>query len=204
MKNNKGFGKFEILSLFVLCLAFFAYLMYMILGKAGTQKFVTMKENAVSLSKVVSTNKNSFHNSETIYLGEVIDEEFSKKVKSPFTSGYCDEAESKVQYIDGNPYVTLRCDEYLIDKSRVNDINDIVIYKVSDWYDKQKNTDGEEANVLYNCLDENGKEMFDKYIEEYYLISRVNKEFDTDYYGTDGISECEVVSKTMYRTKTEK
>ncbi len=201
MRNNKGFGKYEILTLFVLCLAFGAYIMYLIVGKAGSQRFVTMRENAVAFSKTVSTNVNSFHNFENVYLGEAIDENYTKKVKSPFSSGYCDESESKVQYIDGNPYVTLKCDDYLIDKSRVNDIDAIDIYKVSDWYDKQKNVDDEEANIVYNCLDDSGKEVFDKYYEELYFIFKINKEFGTDYYSSSDIGECEVVSKTLFRTK---
>lgn len=201
MKNNKGFGRFEILTLVVLGIALGAYLMYLVVGIASNQKFETMKESAVSFSKAVSTNLSSFHNSESVYLGELIDEEVLNKIKSPFSSGDCDITESKVQYIDGLAYVTLKCDKYLIDKSRLNDIEKIDIYKVGDWYEDKTDDDNEEATVFYNCLDDSGNEVFDKYYEELYFISKLNKQESSNYYFSADVTSCEVVNKTLYRTK---
>ena len=53
MKNNKGFGKFEVLTVFVLVIAIFAFLMHSVLGGATGQKISTMKDSAISFSKIV-------------------------------------------------------------------------------------------------------------------------------------------------------
>ena len=53
MKNNKGFAKFEVITIVLILLVVFAFLFYMILNGASGQKFTTMKENANSFSKAV-------------------------------------------------------------------------------------------------------------------------------------------------------
>ena len=51
MRNNKGFGKIEIMTVIVMLLVVFAFLFYLILNGTGNQKFETMKENGLSFSK---------------------------------------------------------------------------------------------------------------------------------------------------------
>ena len=200
MKNNKGFGKFEVLTMIVIILLIGAYLMYSSLGGVSNQKLKTMKNSAIKFSDAVNTNISSFHNTETIYLGEVIDEGLLKKIKSPFSSGNCDEAESKVEIVDGLPYVTLKCDNYLLDKIKPDNGDGVPIYEVGEWSTKKPGGDSEEK-TLYNCS-VSGKEMFDHYTEELYMVSRINKQEGTNYYFADGIAEtCEAKTKTFYRTK---
>jgi len=201
MKNNRGFGRFEVLTIIVLMLGLFAYLGYTILGGTSERKLSTMRDNAISFSKAVTVNISSFHNTENVYLDEVIDEELLKKMKSPVGSGYCSGSESIVELIDGMPYVTLRCNDVLIEKTNFSsDKKSVDFYKVSDWSETKKE-DSSEERVLYNCKD-NGKELFDEYYEELYFVYKVNKEYDTSYYSADAVkNECEVITKTFYRTK---
>lgn len=200
MKNNKGFGKFEVLTMIVIILLIGAYLMYSSLGGISSQKLKTMKNSAIKFSDAVNTNISSFHNTETIYLGEVIDEGLLSKIKSPFSSGNCDETESKVEIIGGLPYVTLKCDNYLLDKIKPDNSDSVLIYKVGEWSTKKPGGDSEEK-TLYNCSI-SGKDMFDHYKEELYMVSRINKQEGTDYYFADGVAEtCEAKTKTFYRTK---
>jgi len=200
MKNNKGFGKFEVLTMIVIILVIGAFLMNSSLGGASKQKIKTMKNSAIKFSDAVNTNISSFHNTETIYLSEVIDEGLLKKIKSPFSSGNCDESESKVEIIEGLPYVTLKCDNYLLDKIKPDNGDDVQVYEVGEWSTKKPSGESEEKS-LYNCSI-SGKEMFDNYKEELYMVSRINKQEGTNYYFADGIADtCEVQTKTFYRTK---
>lgn len=203
MRNNKGFGRTEVMIILVLALVLFAGGAYMILGGANNQKFTTMKENGWNFSKTVATNISSFHYSQTVYLDEAMDEGlFKKDMKNPFGKGNCDGSESRIDTIDGKPYVTFKCGEYLIDKSTFDDRTIIPIYKVSDWTEEKPEGDNVEERVLYNCLD-GGKELFDKYNEELYMVYLYNKEFGEDAYFSKDMTMCEVVTKTFYRTKEE-
>lgn len=201
INNRKGFGKFEVLTMIVLILGIFAYIMYSILGGANKQKFTTMKDNAIRLGNVTATNISSFRNQDTVYMEEVVDEQLlNKNIKSPFSPNDCDSSESKVEIIDGKPLVTLKCDQYLIE--RYSSSSDPQIYEVSEW-SLEKNGDNDEEKVLYNCI-KDGKEIYPKYYEELYLVSRINKDYSTNYYFADNIQgTCDVVEKVFYRTKEE-
>ena len=202
MRNNKGFIKFEVLTIFVLAIGALAYGLYFILGSTGKQKYDTFKDSAVTFAKVVSTNSNTFHNSEVIYLNEVVDEKLLKSsIKNPFGSGNCDESESKVEYDNGKFYVSLKCGDYYIDKSSTNNKKLMHIYTVGKWNENKISGDDVETKTLYNCVDSNGKEIFDNYVEELYMISKLNKEFESDYYFAPDVTDCTVVTKEMYREK---
>lgn len=201
MRNN-GMGKFEVLTMIVLLMAIVAYtLWYFISGSDGT-KFNTMKKNAVNFSKTVSTNINSFHNTETVYLGEALNEGLLRAVKSPFSGKDCSVSESKVVMDNDLPKVTLKCDNYLIDGVRFSgSYNDVPIYKVTDWSDKKPSGDYEERE-LYNCLD-GGTEKYPEYYEELYFVSRINEDYGRSHYFASTVdTDCKVVKKTFYRTKT--
>ena len=200
MKNNKGFAKYEVLTVVVLLICVFAYLLYCLLGGVSNQKLETFKDSAINFQKAVSTNINTFHNTENVYLGEVIDEKFLTRIKNPFGFGDCSLSDSKVQYIDSYYYVTLKCGNYLIDKANFVGNNKVKYYEVSNWSEK-KNHDDDEEMELFNCL-ENGKEKYPEYYEELYFVSLINRDFDVDYYFADSVNECKVVSKTFYRSKS--
>ena len=202
MKNNKGFVKFEVVTIILVLLIVFAFLFYMILNGAGGQKFETMKENASLLSKAVATNIGSFHYTNTVYLEEAIDEGVFNKIKNPFGSGNCDASESKVETIDGKTYVTLRCGKYLLEKENFADTKNVPFYEVGEWTEKKPEGNDVEEKEMYNCLD-NDQEVFDQYHEELYFVYQVNKKYETDFYfakDVDNDGVCEVETKTFYRT----
>lgn len=198
MKSNKGFGKFEVLTIMVVLLIIFCILSMNLFGGVSKQKIETMKKSATSFTSSVTTNIDTFHNTEKVYLQEVIDEELISPIKSPVGGGKCSGADSYVELIDGMPYVTLNCNNVLIEKE--NFVNkDINVYKVSKWMNKKTKDDMEER-ILYSCKS-NGKEIFDRYYEELYFVYEINKKYGTDYYFASDVKDCEVVSKTFYRTK---
>ena len=198
MKSNKGFGKFEVLTIMVVLLIIFCILSMNLFGGVSKQKIETMKKSATSFTSSVTTNIDTFHNTEKVYLQEVIDEELIRPIKSPVGGGKCSGADSYVELIDGMPYVTLNCNNILIEKE--NFVNkDINVYKVSKWMSKKTKDDMEER-ILYSCKS-NGKEIFDRYYEELYFVYEINKKYGTDYYFASDVKDCEVVSKTFYRTK---
>lgn len=198
MKSNKGFGKFEVLTIMVVLLIIFCILSMNLFGGVSKQKIETMKKSATSFTSSVTTNIDTFHNTEKVYLQEVIDEKLIRPIKSPVGGGKCSGADSYVELIDGMPYVTLNCNNVLIEKE--NFVNkDINVYKVSKWMSKKTKDDMEER-ILYSCKS-NGKEIFDRYYEELYFVYEINKKYGTDYYFASNVKDCEVVSKTFYRTK---
>lgn len=200
MKSNKGFMRFEVLTIFVFIICIIAVGLFLIIKKGGSMKFDTMKNNAVSLSKAVSNNKDSFDNFENVYLQEVIDQHILNAINNPFGKGNCDASQSKIQYINGLPYATLKCGEYLIDKSKLNNVDDIKIFDVSEWTTKELKGDHVETTVLYNCSD-GSKNLFDHDYEPLYLVYLVNKKFGSSNYNLENISECTPVATTYYRTK---
>ncbi len=200
INNEKGFGKFEVLTMIVALLAIFAYLMYMLLGGVNKQKFDTFRDNAVTFSKTAIANFSSFHNFENVYLNEVVEEGLMKEIRSPFSSSYCDDKASKVEMVEGQAYVTLKCDEYLIDKAGINSKEDMKIYKVGEWTTK-KNSDKDEKKTLYNCTID-GKEIFDDYMEDLQMVSRINRDYQTDFYLLADVKQvCDIVTKDFYRTR---
>ena len=203
MKNN-GMGKFEVLVMIVLFMAIVAYILWYFLSGSDGQKFNTMKKNAVNLSKTVSTNINSFHNTETVYLGEAINEGLLPAIKSPFTGKECSISESKVEMEKDMPAVTLRCDNYLIEKVRFSgNYNDVPIYKVSEWKEEKPSGNNVEEKTLYNCID-GGSEKYPEYYEELYFVVRVNDDYGHSHYFASTVdTDCKVVTKTFYRTKEQ-
>lgn len=205
MKNNYGFAKFELVTVIVLIFVIFAFLMYYILeiGDSNREKIKKFKDDAYQFNKTVYTNIDSFRDEREVYLDEVLEQNFITKMKSPFSNNQCSVEESKVESPEvGSRYVTLRCDDYLLDHVSSEDISNATVYKVSDWSDKRMNGDNVEEKVLYNCLD-NNKEIFDKYLEEDYFINQVNKKYSFNNYTLDSITDdvCIMQKKLFYRTK---
>ena len=202
MRSSYGYGKFEVLTIITLALVLFAYLSYSMFGKSDAYKYRTMRESAISFSKSVSLNNSSFHNLENVYLEEAIEEQVLKSIKNPFGSGYCSESESFVHIDNGMPYVTLKCGDVLIDnKNFSGSRGDITYFKVTEWNEEQNNSD-DEQRVLYNCTVD-GEELFEKYYDELYFVYKVNSKYGTEHFYHDSVTECNVVSKTFFRSKVE-
>ncbi len=198
--RNDGFGKFEVMTIIVVLLGIFAYLGYQLTKPNLNQQMDSMRASAVSFTRVVINNYSTFHNEEVTYLGEAIDEELMKNVKNPFGSGYCSASESKVERGEDKTYTTFRCGQYLFEREDLSGNAKVTFYEVSDWSEEKTSEDMEEK-VLFNCLT-SGVERYPEYYEELYFVSRVNKEFATGHYLASTIKgECDVVTKTLYRTK---
>ncbi len=202
MLRNKGYIKYEIVTVIVLLLAIFSFSGYLIVQIVNQQRFNVMKKNWIVFSDIVKTNISSFHNSEVVYLQEVIDEGYLANIKNPFDNGFCDTTQSKVSIVDNSNYTTLKCGEYLINEvSNINDVNEIDVFKVTNWVSKKTKGRNVESKVLYNCYI-NGKPLFSDYLDELFFIYKYNKTFETDYYSIDDINmnNCDIVSKKFYRT----
>lgn len=204
MMNNKGFMKFEVLTMVFIFIVAVCGGGFLIIKGANGQKINTMSSNGLRLSEVVVTNISSFKNLNLVYLDEVINEKLIDNIKNPFGGGNCDGTASSVEIIDGDPYTTLKCGDYLIDKQNIKDVNEVKLYKVSEWQEDKLTGDNVEEKVLYNCV-KDGENLYDEYLEEGFLVAKINHEFDTNYYFKNQISsECEeIVEKTFYRTKEE-
>ena len=204
MKNNKGFAKYELLTIICLILSITCILMGCILKGASNQKINTMKKDALSLVKTVTTNIDYFHNTDVVYLSEVVDEQLlpDNGIKSPFSKKLCNNTESKVEMVKGIPYVTLLCDSYLIEKTKINDFESVEVFKVNNWQE-DNNIPNAQSKTLYNCKIK-GKEVYDNYYEEFYFVSMINKDYGTNYYLSNDVNDtCKVVKKKFYRSKKE-
>ena len=201
--NNKGVGKFEVLTIFVLVIGIVAFLMWTVLNGSDSKKFDNFKNDAIQFNKAVYTNIDSFNNPKMVYLEDVIDQQFLKKMKSPFSSEMCDFTESKVETEgDNRRFTTLKCDGYLIDRENDLDTNKMKIYKVSEWSEKEIKGDNVEVKELYNC-DENGSPLLENYVEGDYLVFKTNKLYTLKNYTINDLHDdvCVLMKKTFYRTK---
>ena len=204
MMNNKGFMRFEVLTMIFIGVVAFCGAAFFILKGANGQKINTMSSNGLRLSEVVVANLDSFKNLNTVYLDEVIKEELMDNIKNPFGGGNCDETASRVDIVSGAPYTTLKCGDYLIDNQNIKDVKEVKLYKVSKWQTEKLTGENVEEKVFYNC-EKNGKNVYDDYLEEGYLVAKINQDHNTSYYFLNNLKdECdEIVEKTYYRTKEE-
>ena len=200
MMNNRGLGKFETLTIIVVLIAIAAFLLYSTLGAANSKDYSKFRSDAVNLNKAVFSNLDSFRNPDYVTLGEVISHNLIDDFKSPFSKNKCDKAESFVITEGQSRYVTLKCDEYLIDNVLANDLDDAVVYKVGEWQEEEITGANVQTAELYNC-DDNGSNLLEQYVPSSYLVFYVNRTYGTSYYFSDGITACKVVKKTFYRTR---
>ncbi len=202
MKNNKGFGKFEVLTIIVVLLIIVAILGYIFLGGASEKKIKTIRDSANSLVRTVVVHKDDFHNSSYIYLGEVIDDGILNNIKNPVGKGNCSPSESFVHIENNKNFVTLSCGDYMILEADNDNIKEAKIYKVGEWTDKKSN-DNDLETTFYNCK-ENGKKVFDEDYEEFYFIYQINKKYGTRYYFMNSVGKsCTVEKKVKYRSLEE-
>ena len=201
MMNKKGFARHEVLTIIALIIIITAIVMNYILESGKQQKFETMKSSAQNFASVVAGNLDGFDvYFNDHYLGEVIDNGLLSNIKSPFSGKSCDINESKVLVINGKRFVTLRCDDYLIDNQEDSALDKMIIYKVSKWSDKKQKGNNQELEV-YNCVKDN-KEVFEQYLESTNFLYNVNKKYSKSYTSIDSVKEsCHVKSKKIYRTK---
>lgn len=202
MMNNKGFLRYEVVTILLICIIAFCGGAFFIVKNVNNQKISTMSSNGLKLSEVVVANISSFKNLNMVYLEEVINEELLNNIKNPFGGGNCDTTESKVDIIDGKPYTTLRCGSYLIDKENIRDVEKTHIYKISEWSSSKIDGENIEEKVFYNCK-KDGKNLYENFLEEGFLVAKINNDYDKNYYFIENLTDVcdEIVEKTFYRTK---
>lgn len=202
MIRNK---KVEVVVLICSILFVVSYLMYTFIDGAYNTKFNNFKRDAMSFCYTVMNNNNIFNEKNTVFLEEVIDEGLMTNIKSPFSSNLCDSTQSKVEKIDSRWFVTLKCDDYLLDNLDMSYGDNQVVYRVSDW-EKETNEKSSEEKILYNCIDKTTKNsILEKYVDEDYLLYRVNKRYNKEFLNINDISKnyCSVVSNNFTRSKSE-
>ncbi len=172
------------------------------IGNRNNIRLFSMKQSAGEFSYIVATNIHYFQDEEVVYLKEAIDEKLIKNIKNPVNNGYCDPSQSKVEYLNKHPYVTLKCGKYLIDREMLTADFKVDIYEVSEWTKKKPEYGDYDEKTLYNCT-RNGANIYQENHEGLYLIYMINKAYKKNYLTINDIepSVCTVVKDTYYRRK---
>ncbi len=197
-KRNRGFGAYEMLTVCVMLLIIVVVALAYVFKTDYTEMYRIMRYNARMFA--TSTN-NLFLENDTqsvYYLKMLEDQKLYSSIKNPFQGEkYCDSYASKVEKKDNTKIVTLECGNYLIYQQDFLK-TPYVIYQVSDWSSK-KHSDDNQTVVFYN-YQEDGKEVFDKDLEQDIFLYEFNKLYGTSYGSIEQIPQQDaVVEKTMYR-----
>lgn len=196
MKNNLGYGKFEVLTIIVVLMIIGAFLAYTILGNSEPQKYSAMRKDGNNFGKVVINNLND-GDRKVFTLAEVIDEGLIQDVVNPFGEGNCDIYESRVEMSGNSRILTFRCGDYIISNGDIKS-GKYDIYKVSKWKDEATNEKSVSA-VVYNCQEEDGL-LFDDYLEADSFVYGLRKSYGIDINNIeDAKKSCDIIEKTMYR-----
>lgn len=198
IKKKKGFGTYEMLTVCVMLLIIFVVLLAYVFRTDYKEKYKVMQYNAKMFA--LSTVNLYLEDSETdtYYLQMLIDSGVFSTMKNPFKGEqYCNSMTSKVvKGEDNQKYVTLECGNYLImDQDFLE--KKYTIYQTSKW-STNKDSKYNQNVMFYNYL-EDGKEVFDEWLEEDMFLYQYNKMNGTSYDSIKAISDSDVVSKEMYR-----
>ena len=199
IRNNKGFGSREILTMSVVCLILAACLLAFSVRNSNQEKYKVLEYNA-RLFAINATTYQMENNNNAVYMIELLDNELFARVKNPFGGeDYCDILESKVEYQDDKKYVTLRCGEYLIDHQHIA-AEKYEIYKVGAWMEEKPEGEVEEITAYNYKM--NNKDGFDIVYNDTMFLYAFNKLMGQNYQNISDIpSDYQVYSKTLYRTK---
>ena len=193
--NNKGFGKFESLTIFVVIIMLLAGGLYLILNMTDKTKYEAMNNNSIAFVKSLSGSDVAFLTYRSYYLQQAVDEGIIKNINSPFSKGNCDNYESRVDLDEDKYYVTLKCGDYLI-KNKESSMKEFKVYKVGEWSDARTNKD-DDTRTIYSCADCG----VDGYYEEPVFVYLYNKNNNTSYNYLDDVKKkVEVTSKEQFRT----
>ncbi len=202
MKNNKGFGKFEVLTIIVVLMGIGAFLAYQFLGGTSLKKVGTMRDSASSFVRTAVVHKDEFSNSQFVSLDEVIIEQYMKDIKNPAGKGNCSRSESFIEFEDHGNFITLVCGDFIINHVRSNDLKNAKIYQMGELSEK-KSSDTDLEFTYYNCTTNGSKVFKDDYLEHYFVY-KINQKFGTRYLFADSVSKtCTLEKKTYYRSITE-
>lgn len=193
--KNKGFLRFETITIILIIILLFAGGMYLLIQMTDKAKPNTMNKSSLTFIRALDISENAFSTYRSYYLVQAIDEGVIKDIKSPFSKGNCDVYESKVRFESNFKFVTLKCGDYLI-KDRKSNETSYTIYKVGPWIDTRTNKN-DDSRVVYGC-DDCG---LDTYYEEPVFVYMFNKVNGTSYSYLDDLkTHHEVTSKEQFRT----
>ena len=193
--NNKGFGKFESLTMIFVFIVLLAGGLYLIICMSNKTKFEAMNKSSLAFVNSISSSESPFQNYRTYYLTQALDEGVIKKIKSPFSNGECDPNESKIDYDSPNYYVTLRCGNYLLKEKKTSD-SGYKIYKVGEWNDTKNNKD-DQKRIAYSCTDCG----VDGYYEEPVFVYLYNKANNKSCGFIEEVKKAtDVTNKEQYRS----
>lgn len=200
IKNNKGFGSREILTVSTVCLILAAILLVLSIQTSYGEKYKVMEYNA-RVFGLSATTYQMENNNDTVYMVELLDNGLFSRVKNPFGGDkYCNSYESRVDYENEKKYVTLRCGNYLIDHQYIAE-DEYQVYKVGRWTEtKPKAKYQQMTSYNYKVGSKDGFE--EKYNEEMFLYV-FNKKYGKSYENISDIpKKYQVYKKKWYRTKT--
>ena len=197
--NKKGIAGIEILTISLTVLILTIIFMFIILNSVKKEQYNTLKKDVLILEN--SIDLYSLDNDiKSMSLKELTDRNLISKIKNPFyksgSNKYCDLYDSKIVVNENNSITSiLKCGEYLIKKEKTND--KATIYKVSNWNEKNGNTE----EILYN-YSINGEDYFENYYNKEVFIYLFNKENIREYTDIESIqAEYEVKNKVFYRNE---
>ncbi len=199
IKNNKGFGSREMLTVSTICLILATILLMIAIESSYEEKYKVMEYNArvFGLSATIYEMEN---NNDSVYMIELLDDDMFTRIKNPFGGPeYCSSTESKVEYEGERKYITLRCGNYLIDHQYIA-AEEYKIYRIGQWQEKKLDKNAQKIES-YNYK-EKGKEVFNEVYGADMFLYAFNKKTSSDYESIEQIpKKYGVYSKTFYRTK---
>lgn len=194
-KNNRGFGTYEILTVFVMILIIVAILLARVFNTDYKEKYDLMENNA-RMFALTAANLNAVDGNYSVYyLQMAIDQKLFSNMKNPFKgSKYCNPYASKVSVSSNKKYVTLECGNYLIYEQDSLE-KPYVIYQVGKWTSSEIKGERQEA-ILYNYKEDG----FPENLEEDIFLYEFNKLKGTSFQRISEIpAEYQITKETKYR-----
>ena len=197
--NKKGFSKLELLTIIGLLAILIAVGAKLAIDSSKDYK--SFKNLANNFVDAVSLYKDKYNKPTNRYfLKEVIEKDYSKPLKNPWGSEYCDEVESYVDIPDASTkQIHLVCGSYIVEGEQSSSYK---VYEVSEWSDEKPDSNVE-MGILYN-YEENGKVVLSEYQSELTFINSFLKNTGmklSNPFDVDKMSGMKLLHKTVYRTK---
>ncbi len=197
-KKNRGFGAYEILTVFVMLLIIVVVMLARVFKTDYNEKYAVMENNARMFALTATNLYIEEEIPKVYYLQMIMDKKLLSNIKNPFKGKkYCDAFTSKVEIENDKKYVSLECGNYLIYKQNYLD-KSYNIYQVGKW--SSKKIDGEiQSEIFYNYM-KDGKKVFSDNLDASIFLYQFNKLNGTDYEDIKEIpKQYEILKEKKYR-----
>ena len=197
--NNKGFSKIELITIIGLLAILIAIGAKIAVDSAKDYKsFKNLANNFVDAVTLFKDKYN--YPSNRYFLKDVIDKNYSKPLKNPWGSEYCDEVESYVDVPDpSTKKFHLVCGPYVIEGEANTSYK---VYEVTEW-SEEKPEKNSEMGIVYN-YEENGKAVLSDYQTELTFLDSFLKNTGmklSSPFDVDKVSGMKLLHKNVYRSK---